>query len=193
MLVTDYTITWVTQYAATLAWTGTAYAWYTVYIDGVVSRQFYDTGSISVNVPLNSESLHTIAIIKHDSASSVIGATQPAQLNHPIIYWLGVNNAARYIIKYVDDSGTEYVIKYGTPSATVTDETMAIHYHRIAVPFRTTGVEVLRLRVYAEGSFGFCSTPAIAVGDMLVYPPRVGSLTAAADSSGDLVLSLSPA
>jgi len=185
MLITDYTIEWINPWQATLSWAGgsTDY-WWTVYIDGKNVSQFYGSGSIEKTITAEEDKSHSIAIVRHDIDDEVV-SPEASKLLQPTIRWVVVDNTYRYQIVELDDDDNEYTIY---EVYTYDGSTMDVLSWQFPMDIYQEGLDNVRFRVYAYGSFGVCATPNIINGFTCGHPEFADTYTVEEDSSGDLLL-----
>lgn len=189
MLETTYTINWITPYTAILSWDGgVTDAIWTVYVDGIGQGAFEDSGTIEKTIRINNTDNHSIAIVKHDSMSDAVLSPEAQRLLRPTVRWVSVDNAIYYEIRQIDETyDDEYVIH--------TEKRIDEDYYSWQFPVNLPmeGLNRIKIRVYARGSWGFSEIPYVLVGFVAGHPPRVSSIDVEVSSSGDLELILGQA
>jgi len=181
MLVTDYTIEWLTPYKAKLLWngSGTSY-WWTVYVDGMVAAYFQASGSIEKIVSASERESHSIAIVRQTSDVGSAQAPEASRLLRPIISWMAIDNAAEYLIYELNDSNHEFLLR----TEPVGDVPAEVYSWEVPANLPWEGLNHLRCRVYAKGSWGLCEVPFEVSGLVVGYPSRVASVSANESSLG---------
>ena len=189
MIKTDVTITWETPYSALLSWDGGAtLSYWTVCVNGVVVITFQDLGTIEQRVSLDESLNHVVTVVQHDATTDDLTPPDDSKLLRPTVRWLSVDNAARYEIREVADDGTEYILHM---EEMTNDDAALVHSWRIPAALAVEGVGVLRVKVYATGSFGECEAPSLVSGFIAGHPPKAATITANESSTG-IELLLSP-
>jgi len=180
MLVTDFTLKWISPRRAILEWDGGSVdSWWSIFLNGAPPITHYGSGAMSKEVSLNASESHTVSIVQHAGDFVLQNAPESAKLLRPSIRWLPVDNAAEYIIYELDEDGNEF--QMARISAAQAENLYGWQY---PVDIYQEGLGNLRIRVYANGSFGKCETPVVLVGLLVGHPPRAASLSVQESSSG---------
>ena len=182
MLKTDYTIEWYNPYEATLTFDGdSADAWFTVFVDGVRAFSFEDSGTITKTIQVSEEETHSIAIVQHDTETDDVASPEDVRLLSPTVRWLAITNASFYQVFEVDDFGDEYLL-YELPIED--DDDTEVFSWEVPSNSLIEQQAVIRIRVYATGSFGTSETPAVVIGEMIGHAPRASTITPQESSTG---------
>lgn len=186
MLITDYTVEWVTLGRAIFSWDGgSADAWFTVYIDGYPAGSVYGAGELNLTISLDIRKTHSVAIVQQAIPAGQESPEAP-ELLQPVIRWLPVENAAEYYVYEVLEDDTEYLVR-----RVIADTNRQIY--AITMPKTlAAGVRNCRVRVYAKGSFGLCEAPTVVSGVTVGHPARAAHLSVE-DASSGLELTIAPA
>ena len=175
MLVTDYTLTWVNAYLATISWeAGATSYWWTIYIDGRAAIAFEGSGTITVNLPMTERENHSIAIIRYDDSTDDVKSPESVRLLRPTVRWLAVNNAAEYTVYQIEPDDTEYLVH---TVLVEDDNSTKVYSWQLPVNLPKEGVDVFRAKVYVRGSWGFSEAPSVVVGFRAGHPPRANTIT----------------
>lgn len=179
MIIPDFTISWTSSRRATVAWEGDSPGyWHTLFVDGRAAATKYGQGSLSVVLSLNEQESHSIVIVQHSAGAVYQEPPNSLKMLRPTVRWVGVSHAAEYLVYLVDDDEVEYLLQT-IPAGDLTE-----YSWQFAVQLPIRGLGSLRLKVLARGSWGLCETPALAIGRIAGYPPRVKSVTSQESSTG---------
>jgi hypothetical protein len=177
MLITDYAIKWITPFRAVLSWeAGSGNGWWAIYVDGRSAGCLYGSGSLSQELNLSERENHCISLIQCDAPPNQDSPESPRRLR-PIIRWLGVPYAAAYLIYEVGEDGTEFELWRAKGG-----ESLYSYQYGMDLPLE--GLNALRIRVVALGSWGECDTPSLVLGLLVGHPARVASMSVQESSAG---------
>jgi hypothetical protein len=180
VLVTDFTLSWTSAARAALTWDGgSADCNWTIFADGRIVGTVYGSGTLTHTLSLSQRESYTISIVQHAGDVIVQSAPESAKLLQPVVRWLPVTYAAEYLIYELDEDGVEYFMR-----RVVANSDTELYTWQYPVDIFYEGLGHIRIRVYAKGSWGLCSTPSVVVGLLSGYPPRAVTLAVEESSAG---------